>query len=77
MATWASGAEGDVPGATSGEVRNTASCSMLVRAIRRSMASSAAAQASRWRTFAVSSPLMRSVRFSSWSNTSHTQETVV
>ena len=56
---------GAVPGATSGDVRKAASCSMLARAIRPSMASSAAAHASRCRPFAVSSPLMRKVRCSS------------
>ena len=35
---------GEVPGATSGEVRKTASCSMLLRAMRLSIASSATVQ---------------------------------
>ena len=77
MATWGSVPAGALPGATSGDVRKAASWSMLARAIWRNIASSAAAQASRWRTFAVSSPLIRRARFSSWSKTSQTQVTVV
>ena len=70
-----------VPGATSGEVRKAASWSMLLLAIRRSISSSAADQASRWRLnvreLAVSSPVMRKARRSSRSNTSQTHEIVV
>ena len=62
------------PRARSGKPRAGPCCCW---AIRRSMASSAAAQASCRRPLAVSSPAMRKARCSSRSNTSQTQEIVV